>query len=46
MDDGRRYEREQVVFVAPHNAGVEMRNAQAAAPDCEGRAVMVSSITE
>jgi len=33
-DGGRRYEREQVVFVAPHNAGVEMRNAQAAAPDC------------
>jgi hypothetical protein len=29
MDDGRRYEREQVVFVAPHNAEVELRSVRA-----------------
>ncbi len=27
MDNGRRYEREQGVFVAPHNAQVELRRA-------------------
>ena len=28
-DHGRRYERERVVFVAPHNAAVEHRSARA-----------------
>ncbi|MCL4205293.1 MAG: hypothetical protein KJ000_22650 [Pirellulaceae bacterium] len=28
MDGGRRYEREQVVFVAPHNPNVELRSAR------------------
>ena len=32
MDGGRRYERESVVFVAPHNAEVELRSARAAEP--------------
>jgi len=32
MDGGRRYEREQVVFVAPHNAKVELRSARVAEP--------------
>ena len=30
MDDGKRYERERVVFVAPHEAKVELRSAQVA----------------
>jgi len=29
MDGGRRYEREQVLFVAPHNAEVELRSGRA-----------------
>lgn len=29
MDGGRRYERENVVFVAPHNPRVELRSARA-----------------
>jgi hypothetical protein len=33
MDGGRRYEREQVVFVAPHNAKVELRSTRATEPD-------------
>ncbi len=28
MDDGRRYERERVVFVAPHDPRVELRSAR------------------
>ncbi|MEX1097118.1 MAG: hypothetical protein WED34_13805 [Planctomycetales bacterium] len=32
MEGGRRYERERVVFVAPHNAEVELRSARAAEP--------------
>lgn len=32
MEDGRRYEREQLVFIAPHNAEVELRSARAAEP--------------
>ena len=32
MDGGRRYDREQVVFVAPHNAEVELRSARAESP--------------
>jgi hypothetical protein len=30
MDDGKRYERKRVVFVAPHNAAVELRSARVA----------------
>jgi len=30
MDGGRRYEREQIVFVAPHDSKVELRSARAA----------------
>jgi hypothetical protein len=29
MDDGRRYERERVVFVAPHNLKIEHRSTRA-----------------
>jgi hypothetical protein len=28
MDDGKSYERERVVFIAPHNAGIELRSAR------------------
>jgi hypothetical protein len=30
MDGGKRYDREQIMFVAPHNAKVEFRSARAA----------------
>ena len=32
MDWGRRYEREQIVFVAPHNAKVEWQSVRAESP--------------
>ncbi len=32
-DGGKRYEREQVVFVAPHNPEMEWRSGRAAEPD-------------
>jgi hypothetical protein len=32
MDGGRRYEREQIMFVAPHNPEIELRSRRAAQP--------------
>jgi hypothetical protein len=32
MDDGKNYERERVVFVAPHQAAVELSSGRAAKP--------------
>jgi len=32
MDDGKEYQRERVVFIAPHDSNVELRSARAAEP--------------